>query len=186
MSCVEPQTVAKVVHDRRTCFLCQDGDPNCLQYTAGFLYRKCSLVIREDKLGPVSPLLSLEKQCDLIVGVVQCELDATEVDEATAATTRLAVYTDHVDLDPDLICWPEGTPEEAIIAFTENSKCLRFKKRFECSNVPDEFKHLIQTKEVKSESEVKTVTRAPALETETKTTQAAAELTRSAQTGSKK
>ncbi len=150
MSCVEPQTEAKVIHDRRNCIVCRSGRPNYVQFAAGQNYLKCSLVYFPEKFGPAMPVTNLVEQCDKVYGIVSCGLDATEVDEATAATCKLTVLADETELDANLVCWPEGTSEEEINWFIETSKCcLRFRNVFTCSEVPDEFKDRIQTKAVK-------------------------------------
>lgn len=163
MGCVNPQTEAKVIHDFKTCFMCRHDCPNAVPFKTGVNYEKCSLVIIPEKFAPVEPLTNLREQCDLIYGVVTCSLDATEVDEATASKCKLAVLAGKVKLDPNLICWPEGTAEEDIQWLVDTAKCcIEFGNRFECSEVPSQLLDRLQTKgTIKELADAKQVTRVP-------------------------
>lgn len=146
MSCQAIQHELQVSRSHQSCINCRRTGlcPNYVPLAAGNVYPKCSLVIQPggDKFAPLEPLADLAAECDFIYGVMPCTEDLMEATEADAAC-KYAVLTG-VDVDPNMICWPEGTTQEMIDMYTCQAKCcLTFTEKHACQPVPDEYADLV-------------------------------------------
>lgn len=166
MSCeIETKTGPKQVYDHQTCIACRHDTPvKCgitPLLTPGVLYEKCTLLVKpEEGCEPLTALADIDAEKDRIVAVVGCEIDLTETTEED--NCPMGVLT-NVGLDANYICWPEGATAEQIDMLERNLKgCIWFETRRHCTPVPDEFSHLLQTKEaVKAKVDVKTEAKVP-------------------------
>lgn len=156
------------IHDHQTCFACRpDGHKQNIEplLTPGVFYPKCALLV-EPEVGcePLTLLVDVDKEKDRIVAVTSCDVDLTLTTEEENCPT--GVYT-NIALDPNYICWPEGTTKEQVDALQRTMKgCVWFINRMTCSVVPPELQYLLETKTAaKAQNAVKTLEAAPRTET---------------------
>jgi len=147
MSCKVIQETVEHSLSQQSCINCRRYGlcPNYVPLAAGNVYPKCSLVICPggDKFAPKEPLTDLKEQCDFIYGVMPMDEDTMENTEEDTLTCKYAILTG-VDVDPNLICWPEGTTQDVIDLYTCQAKCcLTFTKKKACEPVPEEYKHVL-------------------------------------------
>lgn len=164
MSCmIINETGPLQVYDHQSCIACRHDIPvQCgIQplLTPGIYYPKCALIVRpEEGKEPATILMDIEAECDRIIGVTTCAHDLRDETEICP----IGIGT-NMGLDAKYMCWPEGTTAEQIDMLVRNKKgCIWFIERTQCSPVPEEFKHLLETKEsVKAAAQITTYKLAP-------------------------
>ncbi len=149
-----------VIHDHQTCIACRaEYVPGSIQILLqpGIYYPKCTLIVEPEGVDcePGKPIENVKAEKKRIVGVTTCDIDLRDVTEKDNEPCGIGT---NMGLDPNYMCWPAGTPKADIDQLCRTAKgCIWFINRMHCSEVPDEFAYLLETKEVaKARAEIKT------------------------------